>query len=293
MSPTAAESAHAYGGAVRLATFNVLHGLPLADGMPQPQRDDDGTIIGPPVHADPQPLRDSARLLDADVLGLQEIDQHQERSGMVDQTAEVASALGARYFRFAASVRGTPGHPDGWHPSDGGDNQDGEARYGVGLVSRWPVREWLEWRFPAARAALPLLVPAQPRPQWVRVADEPRAAIAAVIDGPHGTFTAVTVHLSFVPGTNIAQLRRLRGLVADLPRPLFLLGDLNLPGRLPRWATGYRSLATGATYPSMAPRIQFDHVLADGLDPGVRSVATVHRLPVSDHCALSVDLQLD
>jgi endonuclease/exonuclease/phosphatase family metal-dependent hydrolase len=275
---------------VRLATFNVLHGLPLLDGMPQPQRDATGAVIGPPMHLDPQPLRDSAALLDADVLGLQEIDQHQERSGMVDQTAEVADALDAQHFRFAASVRGTPGHPDGWDPSDGGDNHDLEARYGVGLVSRWPVREWHEWRFPAARASLPLLVPAQPRPQWVRVADEPRAAIAAVIDGPQGTFTAVTVHLSFVPGTNIAQLRRLRALVADLPRPLFLLGDLNLPGRLPRWATGYRSLATGATYPSMAPRVQFDHVLADGLDPRVRTVATVHRLPVSDHCALSVDL---
>jgi endonuclease/exonuclease/phosphatase family metal-dependent hydrolase len=38
----------------------------------------------------------------------------------------------------------------------------------------------------------------------------------------------------------------------------------------------------------MSPRVQLDHVLADGLAGAAR--ATVHRLPVSDHAALTVDL---
>ena len=48
----------------------------------------------------------------------------------------------------------------------------------------------------------------------------------------------------------------LKMLVADLPRPLFLMGDFNLPGGWPRRLTGFTSLATGATYPSVAPRVQ-------------------------------------
>jgi endonuclease/exonuclease/phosphatase family metal-dependent hydrolase len=152
-------------------------------------------------------------------------------------------------------------------------------------VSRWEII-----RFPASRGSMPLLVPAQPRPQIVRVADEPRVAIAAVIEGQAGPWTVVTAHLSFVPGANLRQLRALKRRTAHLPRPLLLTGDFNLPGALPRWATGFTSMARGATYPSFGPRVQFDHVLGDGLPPGARWRSTVHALDVSDHCAVSIDL---
>jgi len=44
----------------------------------------------------------------------------------------------------------------------------------------------------------------------------------------------------------------------------------------------------------MNPRVQLDHVLADGLTGEQRAgaVAEVHRLPVSDHAAVTVDLDL-
>ena len=166
--------------------------------------------------------------------------------------------------------------------------------YGVGLVSRLPVLEWRTTRFDPAPWSLPLLVPAEPRPRFVRVADEPRAAIAAVIEGPHGPVTVATAHLSFVPGYNVRQLRALRIWLAGLPRPLVLLGDFNLPGRIPARVTRWTPLVRGATYPSMRPRVQLDHVLADGLSAGVTATArpAVHLLPVSDHAAVSVDLDL-
>jgi hypothetical protein len=56
--------------------------------------------------------------------------------------------------------------------------------------------------------------------------------------------------------------------------------------------TGWRPLVRAATYPSSRPRVQFDHVLAHALDGARIGPASVVRLPVSDHCALTVDLHV-
>jgi endonuclease/exonuclease/phosphatase family metal-dependent hydrolase len=269
---------------VRLGTYNLLHGVPVLGADP-----------GGASAADPALLRDVIASLDADVLGMQEVDVHQPRSGGVHQVAVAAAALGASVWRFAPSLYGTPGGRDrSWTPASedaldsNAERPDEGPRYGVGLVSRLPVLSWRTTTFAAAPLWLPLLVPGDPRPRLVPVADEPRAAIAAVVEGPAGPMTVATVHLSFVPGWNVRQLRALVRWLADLPRPLVLLGDLNLPGGLPARITGWRRLARAATYPVMSPRVQLDHVLADGLAGAAR--ATVHRLPVSDHAALTVDL---
>jgi endonuclease/exonuclease/phosphatase family metal-dependent hydrolase len=117
-------------------------------------------------------------------------------------------------------------------------------------------------------------------------------ALAAVVDGPHGPFTVVATHLSFVPGFNVRQLRAIvRGLGA-LPRPAFLLGDLNLPGGLPARASGWTSLVAARTYPSFGPRVQLDHVLSDGFDRAQVHSEHVWTLPVSDHCAIGVDVEV-
>ena len=306
---------------IRLATYNVLHGMTVLGGVPQPVRDADGTVVGPPLVADDLPLRRAVAMLDADVIGLQEVDVAQPRSGLAHQARSVAEAIGAPHWHFAASVVGTPGEP-GWTPGRDHDDrashphlrwrpgrlglsavpaESGEDAdlptgplYGVGLVSRLPVLEWRTTRFDPAPWSLPLLIPAEPRPRVVRVADEPRAAIAAVVEGAHGPFTVVTVHLSFVPGYNVRQLRALRRWLAGLPRPLVLLGDLNLPGSIPARVTGWIPLARQKTYPSTGPRVQFDHVLADGFTAHqqVTAVPAVHLLPVSDHAAVTVDVDL-
>ena len=307
---------------VRLATYNLLHGMTVLGGMPQPARDDAGRIIGPPLVADDIALRESVAQLDADVIGLQEVDVDQPRSAHAHQVRSVAGALGAEHWHFAPSVAGTPGE-SGWQPareehevasnltrrmpssverwttSSGGEVDPPMTvgpLYGVGLVSRLPVREWRSTQFAPAPWSLPLLIPGEPRPRFVSVADEPRAAIAAVVEGAHGPFTVVTAHLSFVPGYNVRQLRELRRWLGGLPRPLVLLGDFNLPGRLPALITGWEPLLRAATYPVTTPRAQLDHVLADGFTSAqldaARGTAQVHRLPVSDHAAVTVDLNL-
>ena len=233
------------------------------------------------------------RAIDADVIGLQEVDRYQERSGIVDQTEIVAAALCAASWRFVPSVHGTPGRRVTWTPATADDGAETVgATYGIGMASRWPVREWRVLRFPAAPLSLPLLTPGAGGARFVRIPDEPRVAMAAVIDGPAGPLTVATAHLSFVPFYNARQLRALVRWLDGLPRPALLAGDFNLPGALPQRLTGWARLARTATYPSWNPRVQFDHVLADGLPPGAVRGSRVLRLPLSDHAALVVDIDL-
>lgn len=259
---------------MRIATFNLLHGRSLGHG---------GVEVAD-LHA-------AAREIDADVIGLQEVDRHQERSGLVDQTAEVAAASGAEHWRFVPAVSGTPGTERAWTRSydDDGAGTSGPT-YGVGLVSRWPVRSWAVRRFAAAPVGLPLMVPGHRG--LTQVPDEPRVAVTAVVDAPTGPMTIVTAHLSFVPGWNIAQLRALATWARTMPGPRLLVGDFNLPGALPRMVTRWSQLAQAATYPSWKPRVQFDHVLGDGITEAAVHDVQVLRLPISDHCALVVDLRL-
>jgi adenosylhomocysteine nucleosidase len=59
---------------LRIATYNVLHGMPVLGGVPSVRRDSGGRPTGPPVVGDDAALRAAVAMLDADVLGLQEID---------------------------------------------------------------------------------------------------------------------------------------------------------------------------------------------------------------------------
>jgi endonuclease/exonuclease/phosphatase family metal-dependent hydrolase len=256
---------------VRLATVNLLHGRSLRDGLVDVER-----------------MRTAVADLSADVVGLQEVDRDQLRSHGADLTAEVADAVGAVDHRFEPALWGTPG--ESWVGADGAAGS-GPA-YGIGLVSRVPVHRWDVIRLPAAPVKSPLLLPGTK--QWIWLADEPRLGLAAVIDNPvrgGDVMTVVTTHLSFVPGWNALQLRRLLAAVRHLPQPVVLLGDLNLPAPLPRLlAPGWRPLARAATWPAPAPRIQFDHVLARGAGlPAVTGSSAV-EMAFSDHRALVVDL---
>ncbi|MDH6112687.1 endonuclease/exonuclease/phosphatase family metal-dependent hydrolase [Kitasatospora sp. MAP12-15] len=222
---------------LRIATFNLLHGQPLAtDGSPLPFPTEAG-----------DPLHDAIAALDADVLALQEVDRHQERSGLTDQTAVAAKAMGAADWRFAAALHGRPAPVAGWLRDPAvpglqvyGPDEVGTAlelpSYGTALLTRLPVRHWQARRFAPAPFGLPLRVAG--RRGLTPVPDEPRAALAAVLEGPSGPFTVVATHLSFVPGWNMAQLAGIRRWIADLPRPYLVLGDFNLVGAVPRTVLG-------------------------------------------------------
>lgn len=253
---------------MRLATFNLLNGTSVSDGRVDAAR-----------------LREASTTLRADVVGLQEVDRGQGRSSGRDLTAEVADAMGTPHWRFLPALVGTPGGD--WRAATDADDEGRDAHYGVGLVTCFPVRSWHVVRLSAAPVRSPVLLPGSKQLLWLQ--DEPRVALAAVVDGPAGAMTVATTHLSFVPVWNGVQLRTVTAALAKLPGPRVLLGDLNMPGPLPRVLTGWRALARTATYPARDPRIQLDHVLAHGLLPEVTSVETP-ELPLSDHRALLVEL---
>ncbi|MBE7700383.1 endonuclease/exonuclease/phosphatase family protein [Oerskovia sp. Sa1BUA8] len=245
---------------MRLATFNILHGRSTADDVVDVDR-----------------FARAVADLDADVLALQEVDRNQRRSGRADLARVAAEAMGAVDVRFAPTL-------DRWGAS-------GRSQYGVALLSRFPV---LEWR------TLPL-----PRRPWWRPLprgaggrrlrwgwDEPRTAVVAVVATPQGRLTVVATHLSFLDGWGEHQLERLARGLEGAPRPLVLLGDLNLRSETPAIVTGWSPLVVARSYPVAHPMLQIDHVLADGevrpLAPG-RAVDT----GLSDHRALVVDVELD
>jgi endonuclease/exonuclease/phosphatase family metal-dependent hydrolase len=265
---------------LRLACFNVLHGRSLADGQVSTAR-----------------LVEACASLDADVLALQEIDRNQARSGGVDQTAAIAEAMGAGHWRFEPALVGEPGAT--WRAAEQGDHVAGpaggrddpastEAGYGVGLVSKLPVRAWHVVRLRAAKVRAPVAVPGG-RGRFILLPDEPRVALAAEVETSAGPLVVATTHLSFVPGWNLVQLRRVTAALEELGLPAVLLGDLNFPGRLPARVTGWRPLATVKTFPGASPSMQIDHALGHGLLPVV-AAATARQLPLSDHRALIVDL---
>ncbi|ORA83726.1 endonuclease/exonuclease/phosphatase family protein [Mycobacterium malmoense] len=254
---------------MRVATFNILHGRTIGDGV------------------DPRRLQDCVRRIDPDVLSLQEVDCDQPRSDLTDLTAVAAEAMGAVDHRFVAAISGTPGAT--WMAATGRE-QPGTAAYGIALLSRFPVASWQVVRLPRIAMRFPMYLPG---PNRVAVVDEePRAAVIAQLRAPWGGLTVANTHLSFVPGWNRRQLRRLIHDLRGFPGPRLLTGDLNMtPNAVRRWS-GMRALAVAATFPAETPDRQLDHILTD--DRRLRGGAVEAELmPISDHRPLMVDLERD
>ncbi|MEB4210177.1 endonuclease/exonuclease/phosphatase family protein [Mycobacterium sp. 94-17] len=252
---------------MRVATFNILHGRTVGDGV----------VV--------QRLRDCVRRLDPDVLSLQEVDCDQPRSERADLTAAAAEAMGALEHRFVAAISGTPGAT--WMAATGRE-QPGTAAYGIALLSRYPVAGWQVVRLPRIPMRFPMYLPG---PNRVMVVDEePRAAVIAQLQTPLGAITVANTHLSFVPAWNRRQLRRLIHDLRGLPGPRLLTGDLNMtPTAVRRWS-GMRALAAAPTFPADAPNRQLDHILTD--DHGLCGGPVESDLmTISDHRPLVVDLR--
>jgi endonuclease/exonuclease/phosphatase family metal-dependent hydrolase len=252
---------------MRVATFNVLHGRSVSDGLVEPER-----------------LAEAVRAIGADVLALQEVDRGQHRSGGRNLTQVAAEAMQAAWYRFEPTVLGTPGEQ--WRPCNPGEDDGGPA-YGVALVSRLPVLRFGVVRLPPSPVRSPVVLPGS-KGRVVLLEDEPRAAIIAVVEQQGVRVTVAGTHLSFVPGWNVRQLRSLRRELSDWPRPVVLAGDLNLPGNLPTAVTGWRRAVKAATYPSTKPQVQLDHVLVG--HGRFETAGSAMQLGISDHCAAYADL---
>lgn len=252
---------------MRMATFNILHG----------RSDHDGDF-------DPGRLATAVRQLDADVLALQEVDYDQPRSGNTDLTTVAAEAMGAVSQRFVAALAGTPGAT--WMAANGSE-QPRSAAYGIALLSRYPADTWQVLHLPRIPVRFPMYLAG---PNRIGVVDEePRAAVLARLHTPIGPITVANTHLSFVPGWNRVQLRRVVRDLRGFPGPRMLMGDLNMElGAARRWSR-LRPLGTAPTFPAEMPERQLDHILTDDPELQVHR-CTALRLAISDHRALVMDL---
>lgn len=196
------------------------------------------------------------RSLDADIVGLQEVDRNVERSGRVDQAALLGNLLGMRHA-FGAFM----------------DYQGG--RYGMAILSRYPIASSREIMLPAG--------------------EEPRIALAARIVLPGGdTITAINVHFDWVENdaARIRQARALSVVLDSLSDPWLLMGDFN-DGPDSRALRVFEDMVHPApkpadssfTFPSTAPVKEIDYIFAQRSDDWrsgpvrvvVDSVASDHR----------------
>jgi len=255
---------------LRLTSWNLLNGRSLTDGQ-----------------ADQKILEKAMKKFfdefQPDLLGIQEIDSAQERSGDFNQTEFIAELMGAKYWRYTPTLFGTPGAS--W--SDKGEDTQ-EASYGIGLISRIEVKRWHIKKLYKAPFGLPLAIPTEKGIRLKHIPDEPRVILAAeLVDG---TIVATT-HLSFVPGFNILQLKSASKWLQSLTSNsrIVLMGDFNLPWGLAEKFSPFHSLTTAKSYPSWSPKVQFDYILGS---KDVSGTEIRHKQgQISDHLPISAVIQ--
>lgn len=202
-----------------------------------------------------------------DLVGLQEVDLRVQRSGAVNQAAELGRRLGMHAaFGTFMDLQG------GW--------------YGIGFLSRFPI-------ISAHSLALP-------------TGNEPRVALAAEVRLPDGQVVlVVTVHFDWVEddGFRHAQAAALAAQLREVRTPFILLGDFNdLPES--RTLALFRAIATEVekhgsaadrfTFSSTAPAKEIDYLFvapAERWDV-TQGVRVVDDPLTSDHRALFAELRL-
>lgn len=248
-------------------------------------------------------LTTAVQSLASDVYGFQEVDHFLPRSGARAQMRDIAEDLGTRHWAMGPSVIGTPG--ESWRKKHShepeiitGESTHAELMhesYGIGIVSKIPVRSWHRLDLGNSPLGLPLIVPGDEtgkgKLRFIYVKDEPRLALAAVLENG---WTVVNTHLSFVPFFNLVQLRRVKkwalSLAQETHTRALILGDLNLPKNLPIALSSWKSLVSANTYPSWGAKIQFDYLLSRNLANSEFSVRNFAPTGVSDHLPIGIEI---
>ena len=274
---------------MRLTSWNLLHGLST------PSSPADGESKS--ASSDLQELLKSAiDTLNPDILGVQEIDYHLERSGGQNQVAAIASLLGAEHWAFAPSVIGSP--DENWRGTRASDarvltnkSEVGLPGYGIGLISKFPVRSWHRLELSAAPFGIPMALSPGGRLKKMYLRDHPRSALAAELENG---WLIINTHLSFVPFFNYLQLLKIKRWIKVLPitekSKIIIMGDLNLP--IPMIARGltWNSLVKKDTFPTWNPKVQLDYFLSQKISPEDVTHLPSMRTGLSDHLPITVDL---
>ena len=211
----------------------------------------------------------------ADIVLLQEVDKGTKRSGNVDQTAELARLTGF-HGAFGSAL-----------DYDGG-------KYGVAILSRWPILSDTLYHLPVE--------PSQTRAGGSM---EPRGALRVMIKSPRGTLAVINTHLDASGPDHwrkqeadsvvslVAQTRRNVGLVIaggdfnSTPESSVQLG-LRAAGLRDSWMECGRG--EGLTYPDSLPAKRIDYLFLTG---GIHCASThVVDTRASDHRPVFFEVSL-
>jgi endonuclease/exonuclease/phosphatase family metal-dependent hydrolase len=207
----------------------------------------------------------------AEVVGLQEVDRHwSERSNFVDQATWLADAL-AMDVTFGANLDLDP-------PAAGAPRR----QYGTAILSAYKIRD-------TANTLLP-------RP----LGGEQRGLLEALIKVrgiPVRVFNTHLQHDSQVE--RLAQVARIREVLATAQESVVLLGDLNATPDTPEiagltdrlvdaWVTA--GVGDGFTFDAATPHARIDYVMSSG--DVVARTAAILTTDAADHLPVVVDLAL-
>lgn len=221
------------------------------------------------------------RALDADVIGLQEVDVHWgARSEWRDLAGELARRLGMR-VSFAPIYSLDP-------VAEGGPRRE----YGVAVLSRYRIVSAENHEVTRLSTQDPNPVPA-PAPGFGEVVLRVRGLPVHVY----------VTHLDYRgdPSVRVAQVADTRRIMAEdreaerSPVRQVLLGDFNAPPAAPELAPLWRELTDaepgGPTYPAQDPVRRIDYVAVSKDTVRVRHAAVAETL-ASDHRPVVADLLL-
>lgn len=221
--------------------------------------------------------------LDADVIGLQEVDVHwAARSEWRDQVAELADMLGMRAF-FAPIYDLEP-------PAPG----EPRRRYGLAVLTTLPIvsAENHEITRLSTQGTDPVPAPAPGFPEVVVMVGGARVHVYAT----HLDFRADPAVRARQVDDMLAILAEDRDRAGDGPQQV-LVGDFNAPPDAPELAPLWGSLVDvwaaagsgpGLTYPAIDPVKRIDYV-THSRTITTRSAEVVHT-PASDHLPVVADL---
>ena len=268
---------------MRVTSWNLLHGMAIP----------------------PDPAVDALALLEAeilnlksDVIGVQEVDYFLERSGNHNQVGNIARVMGATDWAFAPSLFGNP--DEKWRKPEATDlkivtdkSQEGEAGYGIGMVSQLPVKEWHRLDLKGAPIGVFMMFPVDGKLKRFYVRDHPRSALAAHLENG---WLIINTHLSFVPFFNYRQLVQIKRWSKKLGVPkekIILMGDMNIPFAKVVAGRNWNVITTGKTFPSWGPKVQIDYMLSQTLKPGDVTQTSYTHAGMSDHLPLQIDISLE
>lgn len=204
---------------MRVASYNIRHG------------------VGSDGRLDLSRTAAAITALDADVIGLQEVDDtFGDRSGFEDQTARLAELTGM-HACFGATLD---------RPAATG--QERRRRYGLALLSRHEIVQHEMYPLPGH--------PGRPAPR------EPRGLLHARVQLPDQVaLTVLVTHLDNEdPGHRTTQVLEILRRADGLDGPAILVGDMNADPSTaelaPLGASGWRDAATGAKAQAAPSRLR-------------------------------------